>query len=66
MKEIKRVWKLLVNRLGVWRNYGVAGWEQEGNTVHVVIRRFGLFKDFVGAEFMCDIDIDPAELLQPR
>lgn len=62
MEQIKRNWRRFKNQFGLWRDLGVVNYWQEGNTVHVIVQRFGLFKTYVGSKFVCDIIIDPTKI----
>ena len=64
MERIKRAWRLFKNQLGLWRNIGVVNYLQEGNTIHIIVQRFGLFRTFAGGKFVCDIDIDTTQVIQ--
>lgn len=56
----------LINRVKRWKNAIAVGWRQEESTGYVWIRRYGLFKQYSGTPFVCEIDIDPALTTQSR
>lgn len=64
MEQIKRAWQLFKNQFRIWRGYGVVSYWQEGNTLYISVQRFGLFKTYVGPRYVCDIDIDPTQVIQ--
>lgn len=33
--------------------------------LYITVQRIGLFKQYVGLPFVCDIEIDPALVVQP-
>lgn len=59
MKKLKKAWRLFINRLGLWRGFGVVRWYQDGNTLYITVQRIGLFHQNVGLPFVCNIEIDP-------
>ncbi len=63
---MKRVMKHLINRVLLWYMRGtcVTEWHQEENTIHLTLRGCGLFKMYTGKPAFCDIDIDPALVIQ--
>lgn len=67
MKGIKRLLGLFINRVTIWQGKaaGVVGWEQDGNTIHLQIQRYGLFRKWTGMLSFCDITIDPTKVIQP-
>lgn len=54
----------LIHRVKRWKNAIAIGWRQEENTGYVWIWRCGIFKQYGGVPFVCEIDIDPALITQ--
>ena len=63
---MKKKMRMFINQFRLWRGKvtAVAEWYQDGNTIHLKIQRCGLFKTYKGTPFYCDIDIDPALIIQ--
>lgn len=63
---MKKKMRIFINQFRLWHGKvaAVTEWYQDGNTIHLKIQRCGLFKTYKGIPFYCDIDIDPALIIQ--
>lgn len=49
--------RIFANQIHLWRGVWIVDWRREGTSIHLTIRRLGLFKMYAGKPIYCDIDI---------